>query len=149
MILSKIFKYIILILIPVFAGCSSRSYDIEEVEEESPEEQYKPTEPEIKKEIEQPKEDLKTNETKEEVAEDKTGPVIYTIQIGAFYIENNALGFLNEAKNKLGPDVEYRITDGLYKVNLGKYNTRSEALAVLGKIQESGYTDAFITVFYK
>lgn len=147
--LNKISNYILLLLLPLFVCCSSRSYDIEEVEEEVPEEQTKNTEPEIKKEIEPPADDSKIVETKEEVTKESNNSANYTIQIGAFYIEDNAIDLLEGAKDKFGLDIYYRFKDGFYKVAIGRFNSRSEALTILGKIQESGYSDAFITVFFK
>jgi cell division septation protein DedD len=146
--LNKISNYILILLIPLLISCSSKSYDIEEVEEESTEEQNKTTEHEIKKETEPPQEELKTIEPKEEVSKEPEGNV-YTIQIGAFNLENNAVTIMNRAKDEFNYEVYYRFIDGYFKVGLGKFKSRAEALSILGKIQASGYADAFITVFFK
>jgi WD40-like Beta Propeller Repeat/SPOR domain len=68
----------------------------------------------------------------------------YTIQIGVFGRPANA----DELKldNVL---LHYSATTNLYRYSYGKYNKKSQAISDLSKVREKGFTDAFVTAYYK
>jgi hypothetical protein len=44
----------------------------------------------------------------------------------------------------LGDEVYYESKNNLYKIRMGKYNNKAEALVLLDKVRSFGYSDAFI-----
>lgn len=125
-----------------FFSCSSGSYDIEEVEETDSSHIYS----NIPSENNDPIKQEFKNETKQEIkTEIKKSSTRYSIQLGAFEIETNAMSYIIQIKSKLGYDLTYEKVNGLYKIKFGDFGSRSEAMALLGKIQDSGFLDSFIT----
>jgi len=68
----------------------------------------------------------------------------FTIQIGAFLEESNALNQVERAKNLLGIDVYYRLENGLFKVRVGEFSDMRDALNAIQNVKNSGFPDAFI-----
>ncbi|MCC6378869.1 MAG: septal ring lytic transglycosylase RlpA family protein [Burkholderiales bacterium] len=70
----------------------------------------------------------------------QAAPGGFVVQLGAFGSEPNARGFLAHVQSRLsGPDVEPRIrqTGGLFRVYVGPYATRDEAMRVAGRIESA------------
>ncbi len=133
----------LVILITLYAGCNSSIYEIVEVEEPVEIKQEKSPITDIK---EEPK--ITENKFTDKQIMSKT----YSIQIGAFNNEDNASNFTDNARNSLsGQDIYYKNIEGLYKVRLGNFNNRGDAIVFLGKIQEKGFSDSFIIelTYYK
>jgi len=120
-------------------SCNSTSYDLEEVEE-TPDTIHIAKNSEIKQEIEKPKQEI----IEEPSNLHKTENIKFTIQLGAFQFETNAIAVINKAKNVFNLDINYKFIDGLYKVRMGEFDTRAEALSMLNNIHNSGYQDSFI-----
>lgn len=139
--LKSFFKIVILLAAVNFYSCSSSGYDIEELSYNPDSSKVTTSKPEIKPEIEEPKTELKEEITKIETIE----PLTYTIQIGAFQLESNALETLEKAKYKFEYGVYYKLIGGLYKVRLGTFNSMVEALTVLNKVKNEGFPDSFVT----
>jgi hypothetical protein len=129
-------KYIIPIVVllsSIFYSCGSGGYDLEQVEG---------------------KDTLATKSGAQPVTPPETvsvpAPTIlpemgpFTIQIGAFQDESNALNQVEQAKNLLGTDVYYRLENGLFKVRVGEFADLRGALLAIGSIKDSGFPDAFI-----
>ncbi|MBZ0202541.1 MAG: SPOR domain-containing protein [Ignavibacteria bacterium] len=125
------------VAILVYSGCNSPTYEIIEVEEPVEiKEETKPPVTEIKEDIKPPE-----NKFNEKTVISRN----YVIQIGAFNDEENATKFTRNAKERIGgDDVTFKETDGLYKVRLGTFAVKSEALELLMKIKELGFTDSFL-----
>jgi len=142
-------KTLLVLIIPLlflsyFTSCDSSSYEAEEIEVY--EDSVKTTaNSEIKQEIELPKADI----IEETTSIPKTNPVKYTVQIGAFGKESNALDYLAKAKNILPYEFVCIEIGGLYKVRTGEFDNLAEALDMLNKISSAGFYDSFVTGFAK
>lgn len=143
--LYKIFAFIILVVF--YSGCNSTIYEIIEVEEPVEIKPEKTEVPDIKEDItEEPK--ITDNKFTDKQLMTKT----FAIQIGAFNSEVNATGFTDKAKKSLkGQDIYVKNIEGLYKVRLGNFNSKEEAISLLEKIQGSGFSDSFVVelTYYK
>jgi rare lipoprotein A len=70
----------------------------------------------------------------------QSAPSGYTVQLGAFASNANALNFLDHAKNQLvNAEVEPRVrqVDGLYRVYVGPYADRDEARRVAARLAQA------------
>lgn len=74
----------------------------------------------------------------------KTELFSYIVQVGAFHYENNFAKFFENAKQILGEKIYYKFIDGLYKIRIGNFNTKGEALKYLETVKQLGFNDAFI-----
>ncbi|MCC6866623.1 MAG: SPOR domain-containing protein [Ignavibacteria bacterium] len=127
-------------------GCNSPIYDIVEVEEpiEIKEEPKQETPPfsEIKSDITEKNEDVKPTENtfSEKLSVTKS----FCVQLGAFNEERNASRYSDRVKRKFANmDISVKNIDGLYKIRMGNFSTKDEALAFLYKLWEMGYSDSF------
>lgn len=73
----------------------------------------------------------------------------YIVQIGAFAIESNFQNFFSYSKSKLGDQVFYEFSNNLYKIRIGKYSDKAEALKQLTYVKENGFYDAFVVTVKK
>lgn len=71
---------------------------------------------------------------------------LFTIQLGAFIDEANAVSLSNSAKQFFGNDVYYNLINDLYKVRVGLFTSETEAAVVLEKIKQKGFEDSFIVL---
>jgi cell division protein FtsN len=120
-----------------YSGCNSAIYEIVEVEEPI----------EIKEEVKSPvseiKEDPKPIENK--FSEKQVVSRSYVIQIGAFNDAVNAEKFSNTARTKLtDQDITLKNIDGLYKIRLGSFNNKDEAIRYLDVAKNMGFSDSFV-----
>jgi len=113
-------------------GCSSGEYDIEEYKVNYTEKTVKADT--IKKIV----------YDDDKIIDNKKDSYTYIIQVGAFIVKTNFERFYERAKIVLGPDVYYELQNDLYKIRIGKFNVRAEAILQLDKIKGQGYIDAFI-----
>jgi cell division septation protein DedD len=137
----------LVLIITLYTGCNSAIYEIVEVEEPVEIKPEKSPITDIKEDI---KEEPKITENK--FTDKQLVSKTYSIQIGAFNQENNASQFTDNARNILsGQEIYYKDIEGLYKVRLGNFTSKAEAIAFLGKIQENGFSDSFIVelTYYK
>lgn len=130
------FKVFIVLLL-VYSGCNSAIYEIVEVEEPI----------EIKEEVKPPvseiKEDTKPIENK--FSEKQVISRSYVIQIGAFIDEDNAENFSSSAKSKLfSQQITLKNIDGFYKIRLGSFNNKEEAIKYLKIAIDAGFSDSFV-----
>lgn len=101
---------------------------------------------EIKNEVEKPKPEIKEEFQKQQTILISKPPLNkYTVQIGAYEVETNAMDMLNNAQSHFGIDVYYDLIGTIYKIRVGKYSSIEEALVLLSKIKNTGFLDAFIT----
>ncbi|MEO8514647.1 MAG: SPOR domain-containing protein [Ignavibacteria bacterium] len=151
---NKIPGYLIFVLMLLtYAGCNSPIYEIVEVEEpvEIKEEKKSPVS-EIKEDpLTQDKENLNNQEKTENKSEDSKfseKDVVsrtYVIQIGAFNRERNAQRYYNSALVRLpSENIILKNIDGTYKLRLGNFNDKQEAINYLDKIKAAGYSDCFV-----
>lgn len=132
-------KYFVAVLCGIILiGCGSVPYELDESK--------------IKKEEKTVTTDtLKTvTENREETSEIKeTTPVqtesfTFIVQIGAFAVPGNFERFFENAKSVLGGGVYYELINSLYKIRIGKFINKAEALQLLEKAKRLGYYDAFV-----
>jgi cell division protein FtsN len=145
-IMVKILANILLLfLLVLFSACNNTLYEIEEVEEvvDIKEEVKSPTaNTDLKEEVKPPPED-RTDEPKS--GDKEIVSKTYIIQIGAFNVEENAAKFTTNAKSRLSDsNIYYKNINGLYKVRLGNFVSKQEAISFLEKIQGSGFNDSFV-----
>jgi cell division protein FtsN len=129
---------VLIFLFALYTGCNSAIYEIVEVEE--------PIE-EIKEEVKPPvteiKEDTKPPENK--FSEKNVVSRTYVVQIGAFTDEENAERYSGSAKNKIsGYDITVKNIEGLYKIRLGSFATKEEAINILNMAKNAGFGDSFV-----
>jgi len=127
----------IIIALFIYTGCNSSIYEIVEVEETV----------EVKEELKLPEADIKedTKPPEGKINESQVVSRNYVVQIGAFSDELNAEKFTTTAKENLGgEEIYYKDIDGLFKVRLGNFSSRTDAIAKMQKLKESGYTDSFV-----
>ncbi|HJY63991.1 MAG TPA: SPOR domain-containing protein [Ignavibacteria bacterium] len=147
----KLLKIISILLLPLFLfilGCNSTIYDIVEIEEPVTEPVSKTTDTnlitdnrnsEIKQDL---KPESKLNETK--FSDKQLVSKHYTIQIGAFLNESNAVKYLNDVKRDFSEEIYYKEFEGLYKVRIGNFKLKTEAMELIVKLQNYGFSDSFI-----
>jgi cell division protein FtsN len=140
----KLISYLITILFVIPAiiySCGSSGYDVEEVESKPDTTKVAVPRPEILEETAQP-----LPEVKEEIAPPEAKiDASYTVQLGAFNLESNALETINRAKDLFTQEVYYKLIGGLYKVRLGYFSTLPEAFTFLNKVKDAGFPDSFVT----
>jgi cell division protein FtsN len=131
--------YIIIFLSCCFlAACSSGEYDLEKTTVQE-------TQKQIVRDTIKP---LADEEIKEEIRPSNES-YSYIIQIGAYFIESNYRAFFERSKSVLGNDVYYTFTNSLYKIRIGSYDNRNDALNFLDHVKSLGFDDAFIITVRK
>ena len=143
------FQYINLIVFLLFggliAGCNSGEYELEQTQVEYIEKTLKyDTIKTLVRDTAIDNQDL-LNE-KNRLKETFT----FIVQIGAFREPDNFQRFFDAAKLNLGEEVYYVVINNLYKIRIGSYKNKADALQMLDKVKSLGYFDAFvITVINK
>lgn len=142
------FKIIAFILLSLFYfGCNSTMYEIVEVEEPVEIKPEKTSNNDIKEEIsEEPK--VTENKFTDKQMISKT----FAIQIGAFNEESNASRFTDKARKQISnSEIYFKDIDGLFKVRLGNFSSKSDAMTILEELQAKGFNDSFIVelTYYK
>lgn len=133
-----IFKYFLIFGFAFYLiGCSSGPYELKQEDIKHEEETI--TADTVKTVTE-------TSEKKNEIKEEEVVNESYTfiVQVGAFFVPFNFERFYSTAKEKLGESVYYEMINNLYKIRLGRFNNRAEALQLLDHVKSLGYYDAFI-----
>jgi cell division protein FtsN len=130
---------ILLSMLVLGYSCNSSGYGIEK--DSNTEAPKTETRTEIKQDIEQPKAEIKQEINKETITLSKS----YTVQIGAFRVESNAKVYSENARKLLNLGISYIQIDGLYKVRVGHFNSKSEALLTVSQIKAAGFDDFFIS----
>ncbi len=124
------------------AGCSSGEYDLDEYQVQYTEKTLVYDTTRISKQ-----ETIEQQEKKEEILSSVT--YTYLVQIGAFAIKDNFDRFFEKAKSLLGDRVYYGYISDLYKIRIGDFNTKKEALDYREMVKGLGYYDAFIIAVRK
>ncbi|MFI5212223.1 MAG: SPOR domain-containing protein [Ignavibacteria bacterium] len=81
---------------------------------------------------------------KEEIKETIKDSYNFSVQIGAFVNPANLDRFFERAKDILSENVYYEQTANLFKVRVGNFSNRAEALKFLEFAKSKGYFDAFV-----
>ncbi len=135
-------KYLIffsLSLAMIYFGCGSGEYELEEHQVDYVEKTLKI---DTVKKVSMDTSDVNNvNKDKNNTSKDTYS---YIVQIGAFFVESNFERFFSSSKQTLGDEVFYIFTNNLYKIRIGKYSDKAEALRQLAYVKERGYYDAFI-----
>ncbi|RPI18050.1 MAG: SPOR domain-containing protein [Ignavibacteriae bacterium] len=124
-----------------YIGCSSGEYELKEVRVDYNEKQL------VYDTIKTAKiEDTTTEKNNKQNNEviSKSDNFTFIVQIGAFIDKANFDNFFKAARAALGEAVTYQLLNNLYKVRIGNYNNKAEALKMLNYVKSLGYTDAFI-----
>jgi len=138
------FQYINLIVFLLFggliAGCNSGEYELEQTQVEYIEKtvKYDTIKTLVRDTILNNKDLL--NEERNKSKETFT----FIVQIGAFREQDNFQRFYDGSKQKLGEEVYYVFINNLYKIRIGSYKNKVDALQMLDKVKGLGYFDAFI-----
>jgi|SRR4030095_2431878 len=134
----KFVKKYFLILVTVtaiyFEACSSNEYDTNTYEADYIEKTVNLDT--LKTSLDNTKIDIKEDKTKESYT--------YIVQIGAFFVKSYFERFYEQAKQTLGNEVYYEVSNYLYKIRIGNYNTRAEAIKYMEFAKSKGYNDAFV-----
>jgi cell division septation protein DedD len=141
-------KYLFFVLatiaISVFiTGCSSstnaeRRYgNVEDEFEQAP--------PQIETPPAQPAVVVSESESDDESSKDD----VYTVQLGAFQNVRNVEAFEKLIKSKFTLPIKTEFDDesGLYKVSVGKFNSKDEAYELRDFCVKNGYKEAWVTIF--
>jgi cell division protein FtsN len=136
--------YAIGILISLyFFGCSSGEYELEEktinyTEKQLKYDTIKTSDNEIKNDV------TKKDTTNGNQVITKNDNFTFIVQIGAFIEKNNFDRFFAASRMALGNDVYFTQINSLYKIRIGSYSNKAEALKMLEQVQKLGYLDAFV-----
>ena len=125
-----------------FIGCSSGEYEIEKTTIEN-------TQKIIERDTLQKS---VSNDNQGDIKEEIHSPAesySYIVQIGAFFIESNFQAFFERSKSILGSDVYYSFINSLYKIRIGSYDNREDALRSLDHVRVLGFDDAFVITVKK
>ena len=117
-------------------GCSSGEYEINEYRVSYEEKIIKVDT--IKKVT------LRDDKIKEEFKETTKDSYNFSIQIGAFVNPANLQRFYDKAKEILGDNVYTEQTANFFRVRVGNFFNRAEALKYLEFAKTRGYIDAFV-----
>ncbi len=134
--------YVIGLLISLyFFGCSSGEYELEEKTVNYTEKQLvydtiKTSDNEIIKDT------IKKDTTKQVIT--RNDNFTFIVQIGAFFEKNNFDRFFAASRTTLGNDVYFVQINDLYKIRIGSYKNKAEALKMLEYVISLGYFDAFV-----
>ena len=125
-----------------FSACSSGEYETETYTVDYTEKTVKI---DTIKKITLNDESIKQDKNNKDNIKDNTKEsYYYTVQIGAFAMNDNSLRFIEKAKTILGSDVYSEESGNLHKVRVGKFNTRAEAIKYSEMVRSKGYSDAFV-----
>ncbi len=113
-------------------GCSSGEYDLDE---------YTTNSIEKKVVIDTIKKVTDNNGKKDNIQNEN---FVFVVQIGAFFVKSNFDAFYEKAKQVVGSDVYYVSSGPLYKIRIGSYTNKADALRELDKVLALGYSDAFV-----
>jgi hypothetical protein len=134
MMMNNFYSLLLLTLIITCYSCGSGEYELDEVKVDYVEKT--PVYDTIKV--------IKDTTTKIDIKDTKLENYAYVVQIGAFNIKSNFDKFLEKAKLKIGSEVYFVFTNNLYKIRIGKFKIKSEAFDLMRKVQNLGYSDAFV-----
>ncbi len=144
--MQKIAKINIIVILAVsavyFWGCSSGEYDIEEYKVDYTEKTVKTDT--IKKLVVKDDQIKDDKNNKDNIKDNLKDSYFYAVQIGAFEMQSNFSRFLEIARLTLGEGVYYEQSGNLYKIRIGKYSNRAEAIKFAELVKSKGYSDAFV-----
>jgi cell division protein FtsN len=139
----KIFSVIFLAFPAIyFTACSSGEYDIEEYQVEYTEKTVKTDT--IKKVVLKDDSIKLDKNNKDNIKDNTKETYTYIVQIGAFSMQSNFERFIERAKQVLGTEVYSEQSGNLFKVRIGRYGNRAEAIKFVEFVRSKGYTDAFV-----
>ena len=113
-----------------FIACSSGEYELNEYKEDYVEKTIKT-------------DTIRRAEIKETTTI-KEDSYTYIVQVGAFIVPSNFERFFQRAQEVIGNDVYYEQSGNLYKIRVGKFNNRAEAIKFAELVKTKGYSDAFV-----
>lgn len=130
----------------IYYGCSSGEYETENHQIDYVEKTLKYDTVKKLVVIDTTNKDNQLNQKKDNTSRDSYS---YIVQIGAFSVKSNFDRFYENAKSKLGEQVFFEFSNNLYKIRIGKYSDKAEAIRQLAYVKENGFNDAFIVTVKK
>jgi cell division protein FtsN len=129
---------VFLFLSTYLIACNSGEYDLEQIQVEYVQKtlKYDTIQTSITDTVVK-KQDIDNNKLPKET-------FTFLVQVGAFREPDNFQRFYDNAKIKLGEEVYYIVINELYKIRIGNYKNKSDALKMLEDVKSKGYFDAFI-----
>lgn len=73
----------------------------------------------------------------------------YTVQIGAYVNPLNFQRFYDRSKSVLGESVYYKQIDNLYRIRIGSFDLKADAINYMEKLKGMGFADAFVVTTKK
>jgi cell division protein FtsN len=128
---------VFLIFSACLIGCGSGEYDLEQTQVEYVEKtlKYDTIQTTVRDTVEKIEDVIKNN---------KSESFTFIVQIGAFRIIENYQRFFESAKTNLGSEVYSVLINDIYRIRIGNYNNKADALKMLEYVKSLGYYDAFI-----
>lgn len=125
-----------------FFACSSGEYEVSEYQVQYTEKTVKS---DTIKKITLKDDKIKDDKSNKDNIKDNTKDTYtYIVQIGAFSMQSNFDKFIERAKQVLGEEVYSEQSGNLYKVRIGKYGNRADAIKFVEVVRSKGYSDAFV-----
>jgi cell division septation protein DedD len=125
-----------------YFGCSSGEYELEE-------HQIDYIEKTLKFDTVKTVSNDTTNQNNKKIDNTSKESYVYIVQIGAFIVKSNFDRFIEKARQVLGDQVFYELRNNLYRIRIGNYSNKAEALRQLDYVKDRGYYDAFIVTVKK
>ena len=73
----------------------------------------------------------------------------YTVQIGAYGNPLNFQRFYDKSKSVLGESVYYKQIENIYRIRIGSFDLKADAINYMEKLKGMGFTDAFVVTTKK
>ena len=144
----KLKKAVQILLIPgiiYLTGCNSSTYEIEEIEEPVDVTQQSVDTAATSNSVSEIKETISQDIKNESKFSDKQIiSKVYSVQLGAFKVESNAVNLNKKAKSMVTQEIYYKNVEGMYKVRAGSFNSVSDAADMLQQAKNLGFNDSFV-----
>ncbi|MFC2093733.1 SPOR domain-containing protein [Bacteroidota bacterium] len=87
---------------------------------------------------------VRTDTIKTELKKVESIKLNLTVQLAAFVNKDNADQFVTDARERLNTMVDTKLTKGIYKITVGKFDDSDRANAYLDFVKSKGFEDAFV-----
>jgi cell division septation protein DedD len=87
---------------------------------------------------------VRTDTIKTELKKVESIKLNLTVQLAAFVNKDNADQFVTDARERLNTMVDTKLTKGVYKITVGKFDDSDRANAYLDFVKSKGFEDAFV-----
>jgi len=87
---------------------------------------------------------VRTDTIKTELKKVESIKLNLTVQLAAFVNKDNADQFVTDARERLNTMVDTKLTKGVYKITVGKFDDSDRANTYLDFVKSKGFEDAFV-----